>query len=112
MALDSRISSHKSFILKVSLRLHERPDNRDIPKDYILQQQSHASANASHMTQNTYVFTEKDIPGAENRMAVFGETRSALYEAMKRDARRREQGKKWEPYVRKTVPSMYRMKRC
>ena len=58
------------------------------------------------MTQNTYVFTEKDIPGAENRMATFGETRSALYEAMKRDARRREQGKRWEPYVRKTVPSM------
>ncbi|KAJ5591896.1 uncharacterized protein N7459_002265 [Penicillium hispanicum] len=89
---------------KVSLRLHDRPDNRHIPKDYTLQQQTITSTNASHMTQNTYVFTEKDIPGAENRMAVFGETRSALYEAMKRDARRREQGKKWEPYVRKTVP--------
>lgn len=94
------------FHLKVSLRLHERPENSDIPKDYTLQQQS-AAANASHMTQNTYIFTEKDIPGAENRMAVFGETRSALYETMKRDARRREQGKRWEPYVRKTVPSTY-----
>lgn len=62
------------------------------------------------MTQNTYIFTEKDIPGAENRMAVFGETRSALYETMKRDARRREQGKRWEPYVRKTVPSVYIIK--
>jgi len=92
----------------VSLRLHDRPDNREIPKDYTLQQQTVTSTNASHMTQNTYVFTEKDIPGAENRMATFGETRSALYEAMKRDARRREQGKRWEPYVRKTVPSMLR----
>ncbi|KAJ5222878.1 uncharacterized protein N7469_009118 [Penicillium citrinum] len=91
-------------IKRVSLRLHDRPDNREIPKDYTLQQQTVTSTNASHMTQNTYVFTEKDIPGAENRMATFGETRSALYEAMKRDARRREQGKRWEPYVRKTVP--------
>lgn len=92
--------------MQVSLRLHERPDNKEIPKDYTLQRQTVTSTNASHMTQNTYVFTEKDVPGAENRMASFGETRSALYEAMKREARRREQGKKWEPYVRKTVPSM------
>lgn len=88
------------------MRLHERPDNHDIPKDYTLQQQTLLTENASHMTQNTYLFTEKDVPGAERGMAVFGETRSALYEAMKRDARRKEQGKKWEPYVRKTVPSM------
>ncbi|CAI7678925.1 hypothetical protein N7509_004077 [Penicillium cosmopolitanum] len=91
-------------IKRVSLRLHDRPDNREIPKDYTLQQQTVTSTNASHMTQNTYVFTEKDIPGVENRMATFGETRSALYEAQKRDARRREQGKRWEPYVRKTIP--------
>ena len=90
---------------QVSLRLHKREGNEDIPKDYTLQKQS-MSTNAAHMTQNTFVFTEKDIPGAENRLASFGEKRSALYEAMKRDARRRQQGKKWEPYVRKTVPSV------
>ncbi|KAJ5528190.1 hypothetical protein N7504_011324 [Penicillium tannophilum] len=99
-----RIEGDPSDLKRVSLRLHERPDNKDIPKDYTLQRQTVTSTNASHMTQNTYVFTEKDVPGAENRMASFGETRSALYEAMKREARRREQGKKWEPYVRKTVP--------
>ncbi|KAJ5899963.1 transcription initiation factor iif beta subunit [Penicillium taxi] len=99
-----RVEGELNDIKRVSLRIHARPDNEDIPKDYILQQQTVNSTNASHMTQNTYLFTEKDVPGAENRMAVFGETRSALYEAMKRDARRREQGKKWEPYVRKTVP--------
>jgi len=87
------------------LRIHPRDGNEDIPKDYTLQKQS-MSTNAAHMTKNTFVFTEKDIPGAENRLASFGEKRSALYEAMKRDARRRQQGKKWEPYVRKTVPSM------
>ncbi|KAJ5765724.1 hypothetical protein N7520_005283 [Penicillium odoratum] len=99
-----RIEGDPSDLKRVSLRLHDRPDNKDIPKDYTLQRQTVTSTNASHMTQNTYVFTEKDVPGAENRMASFGETRSALYEAMKREARRREQGKKWEPYVRKTVP--------
>ncbi|KAJ5085279.1 hypothetical protein N7532_010050 [Penicillium argentinense] len=91
-------------IKRVSLRLHQRPDNHEIPKDYTLQQTTITTTNASHMTQNTYCFTEKDIPGAENRMATFGETRSALYEAQKRETRRREQGKRWEPYVRKTIP--------
>ncbi|KAJ5114452.1 hypothetical protein NUU61_000211 [Penicillium alfredii] len=99
-----RIEGEPGDLKRVSLRLHERPDNREIPKDYTLQQQTTLSDNATHMTGNTYVFTEKDIPGAENRMATFGETRSALYEAMKRDARRRERGGKWEPYVRKTIP--------
>lgn len=44
----------------------------------------------------------------ENRLATIGETRSALYESMKRDARKKDRKKKWEPYVRKTVPSMFR----
>lgn len=38
-------------------------------------------------------------------MVVFGEARSSLYEAMKRDARKKDRKKKWEPYIRKTVPS-------
>ncbi|KAJ5355064.1 uncharacterized protein N7496_012276 [Penicillium cataractarum] len=98
-----RIEGEPGDLKRVSLRIHKREGNEDIPKDYTLQKQS-MSTNAAHMTQNTFVFTEKDIPGAENRLASFGEKRSALYEAMKRDARRRQQGKKWEPYVRKTVP--------
>lgn len=93
--------------LQVSLRLNEREDNREIPKDYILQRQTINNENISHSTQNTYVFTEKDVPGGDNRMVVFGEARSALYESMKRDARKKERKKKWEPYVRRTVPSMH-----
>ncbi|CAL5867273.1 uncharacterized protein PFLUO_LOCUS1488 [Penicillium psychrofluorescens] len=100
-----RIEGEPGDLKRVSLRLHDRPDNRDIPKDYTLQQQTITAENKSHLTSNTYVFTEKDIPGADtNNAAVFGEARSALYEAMKREARRRERNKKWEPYVRKTVP--------
>ena len=40
-------------------------------------------------------------------MITFGEARSALYESMKREAKKKERKKKWEPYVRKTVPSMF-----
>lgn len=88
------------------MRINERDDNHDIPKDYTLQRQTLPAGAASHSTQNTYVFTEKDIPGAENRLATFGEARSALYESMKRESRKKDHKKKWEPYVRKTVPSM------
>ncbi|OJJ84672.1 transcription factor IIF subunit TFG2 [Aspergillus glaucus CBS 516.65] len=98
-----RIEGEPNDIKRVSLRINEREDNRDIPKDYTLQRQT-MLAGATHSTQNTYVFTEKDIPGVENRLATFGETRSALYEAMKREARKKDLKKKWEPYVRKTVP--------
>lgn len=89
------------------MRIHDRPDNREIPKDYTLQQQTITSENTSHITPNTYIFTEKDIAAGDSRVAVFGEARSALYEAMKRDARKRDRRKKWEPYVRKTIPSTY-----
>ncbi|RDW81660.1 transcription factor IIF subunit TFG2 [Aspergillus mulundensis] len=89
---------------RVSLRLNETEETRDIPKDYVLARQTVNAENLLHMTQNTYLFTEKDIPGYENRMITFGETRSALYESMKREARRKERKNKWEPYVRKTIP--------
>ncbi|KAL3465273.1 transcription initiation factor IIF, beta subunit-domain-containing protein [Aspergillus heterothallicus] len=99
-----RIEGELNDIKRVSLRINEREDNREIPKDYILKRQTINSDNLTHMTQNTFLFTEKDIPGHENRMGTFGEARSALYESMKRDARKKERKKKWEPYVRKTVP--------
>ena len=90
------------------MRINEREENHDIPKDYLLQRQTvNTEQVSSHSTQNTYLFTEKDIPGHENRMITFGEARSALYESMKREAKKKERKKKWEPYVRKTVPSMF-----
>ncbi|KAF9894629.1 hypothetical protein FE257_006517 [Aspergillus nanangensis] len=99
-----RIEGPPNDIKRVSLRINDRPDNQDLPKDYLLQRQTINNENISHSTQNTYVFTEKEIPGHENRMVVFGEARSALYESMKRDLRKKERKKKWEPYVRKTIP--------
>ncbi|KAJ5367098.1 Transcription initiation factor IIF beta subunit [Penicillium brevicompactum] len=100
-----RVEGPPEDIKRVSLRLHDRPDNKDVPKDYVLSKQvADPSGAGSHHTHNTFLFTEKDIPGVENRMASFGETRSVLYESQKREAKRREQGKRWEPYVRKTIP--------
>jgi transcription initiation factor TFIIF subunit beta len=32
--------------------------------------------------------------------------RSYLYEQMKRNAKKQEKRKKWEPYTRKSIPSM------
>ncbi|PYI03863.1 transcription initiation factor IIF, beta subunit [Aspergillus sclerotiicarbonarius CBS 121057] len=99
-----RIEGTPNDIKRVSLRLNGRDDNHEIPKDYLLQRQTITAENVSHLTQNTYLFTERDIPGHENRMVVFGEARSALYESMKREMKKKERKKKWEPYVRKTVP--------
>jgi transcription initiation factor TFIIF subunit beta len=85
----------------------ERPDVKDIPRDYILKRQNVNQANTSFAVQNSYIFTEKEVPGHKNRVDVlFGEARSALYESMKREARKKtHKHKKWEPYVRKTVAS-------
>jgi transcription initiation factor TFIIF subunit beta len=91
----------------VSLRLDAQPENQDLPKDYVLKRQNVNADNTSFAVQNSYVFTERDIPGHKNRLDVlFGEARSALYESMKREAKKKAQKKKWEPYVRKTIPSM------
>lgn len=89
------------------MRLNEHPGNKDIPKDYILKRQNVNADNTSYAVQNSYIFTEKDLPGYKNRVDVlFGEARSMLYESMKREARKKPHKKKWEPYVRKTIPSM------
>lgn len=91
----------------MSLRLDTRPENKNILKDYVLKRQNVNADNTSFAVQNSYVFTERDIPGYKNRVDVlFGEARSALYESMKREAKKKTHKKKWEPYVRKTIPSM------
>ncbi|KAJ9410022.1 hypothetical protein DTO045G8_2015 [Paecilomyces variotii] len=100
-----RVEGRPEDTKRISLRLFDRPDNKDVPKDYILKRQNVTGENTSYAVQNGYVFTEKDLPGYENRVnLVFGEARSALYEAMKREARRKDRKRRWEPYVRKTIP--------
>lgn len=96
-----------SLLPQISLRLNDHPNNKDIPKDYLLQRQNIDSNKSSFTVQNNYIFSEKDLPGHKNRVdEIFGETRSLLYESVKREARKKTFKKKWEPYVRKTIPSM------
>lgn len=86
--------------------MNEQLENKDIPKDYILKRQNVNANNASFAIQNSFIFSEKDLPGYKNRVdVVFGEARSMLYESVKREARKKSLKKKWEPYVRKTIPS-------
>jgi transcription initiation factor TFIIF subunit beta len=100
-----RVEGDPTDIKRVSLRLDAQPENQDLPKDYVLKRQNVNADNTSFAVQNSYVFTERDIPGHKNRLDVlFGEARSALYESMKREAKKKAQKKKWEPYVRKTIP--------
>lgn len=105
----SALKSHSCSLLpQISLRLNDHPNNKDIPKDYLLQRQNVDSKNSSFAVQNNYIFSEKDLPGHKNRVdEIFGETRSLLYESVKREARKKTFKKKWEPYVRKTIPSMF-----
>lgn len=61
--------------------------------------------------QNTFVFTEKDPPGYVDRGAIMfggggGQGRSYLYEQAKRETASRARRGRWEPYARRTIPSM------
>ncbi|KAL1993262.1 hypothetical protein VTN49DRAFT_3211 [Thermomyces lanuginosus] len=100
-----RVEGDAQNTKRISLRLFERPDNKNIPKDYILRRQNVNANNSSFTVQNSFIFSEKDLPGYKNRVDVlFGESRSMLYESMKREARKQSYKKKWEPYMRKTIP--------
>ncbi|KAK2758739.1 hypothetical protein FQN54_003429 [Arachnomyces sp. PD_36] len=99
-----RVEKGPTDIQRVSLRLNEQTDNRDIPKDYALKRQNVGPDQSPFMVTNTFVFTEKDLPGFKRQDDKRSYGRSYLYEQQKRDAKRRENSKKkWEPYARKTI---------
>jgi transcription initiation factor TFIIF subunit beta len=98
--------------LQISLRLDDLPQSAAVPKDYTLMRQNVNADKSPLPVSNTFVFTEKDLPGYKSRgHALFDDTRahshgrSFLYEQTKRDAKKKENKKKWEPYTRKTIPS-------
>ncbi|OKL58405.1 hypothetical protein UA08_06093 [Talaromyces atroroseus] len=100
-----RVEGEPHDIKRISLRLNGTPASQDIPKDYLLQRQNVDPKSGSFAVQNSFIFSEKDLPGHKNKIdEMFGETRSMLYESMKREARKKATKRKWEPYVRKTIP--------
>ncbi|KAK2784856.1 hypothetical protein FQN53_008189 [Emmonsiellopsis sp. PD_33] len=104
-----RVEGGPTDIKRVSLRLDDIPQTKGVPKDYTLRRQNVNADKSAFAVQNTFIFTEKDLPGYQDRTHVlFNEAqthgRSYLYEQMKRDSRKRNNRKKWEPYTRKTIP--------
>src|SRR5215471_14054906 len=88
---------------QVSLRLDDLPHNKVIPKDYNLRRQNPNPDRSRSSVQNAFIFTEKDLPGYRSRGHMpFNDNqthgRSYLYEQTKRDAKKRANRKKWEPY--------------
>ncbi|WEW59321.1 transcription initiation factor IIF, beta subunit [Emydomyces testavorans] len=104
-----RVEGAPTDIKRISLRLHDVPQNEGVPKDYNLKRQNINADRSAYTVQNTFIFTEKDLPGYKDRLHVlFDESqphgRSYVYEQMKRDSRKKTNKKKWEPYMRKTIP--------
>ncbi|KKZ63900.1 transcription initiation factor TFIIF subunit beta [[Emmonsia] crescens] len=104
-----RVEGGPTDIKRVSMRLNDMPQMKGVPKDYNLRRQNINPDKSAFAVQNTFIFTEKDLPGYRDRTHIlFNEAqphgRSYLYEQTKRDSRKRTTRKKWEPYTRKTIP--------
>jgi transcription initiation factor TFIIF subunit beta len=91
--------------------------NENVPKEYNMQ-------ITNQKSQNTYVFTEKDLPGfhykskGQNRQSADsgsqpfsqGIPRVHLPDRFKNGASRIDKGRRGQPYYRKAVPSMCKVK--
>lgn len=99
--------------------LHDIDQTKGVPKEYNLFSLSLQSNNSAERIPNTFVFTEKDLPGYRApQNALFseefqGQGRSHLYEEAKRDAKKKENhAKRWSPYIRKAIPSKTESQAC
>lgn len=100
------------MFVQISLRLNPDAHAPDTPRDYLLRRHNLDPDGTAFPVQNTFVFTEKDLPNHANRadvmfqeMELYGR-RSFLYEQMKREERKKEKPKKWVYNPRKAIPSM------
>ena len=95
---------------QVSLRLSPLPLFEKQPKEYNLLP-SRRETLLPRRPRNAFVFSEKDMPGYKKRhVGPYDEEgsnyhgRSYLYEKNKRDSKRKESKKRFEPYTRKPIP--------
>ncbi len=95
---------------QVSLRLNPLPRFEKQPKEYNLLP-SRRETLLPKRPKNAFVFSEKDMPGYkrkplgprdEEESSYHG--RSYLYEKNKRDSKKKENKKRFEPYTRKPIP--------
>ena len=86
--------------------------NRDVPKEYIMQVTNIAPGN-------TFIFTEKDLPGYGGRIKASGRhvqgngslpfskvaPRPVYYDRGKLGQSKIDKNKEWQPYYRRAIPS-------
>ncbi|KAL9121820.1 MAG: hypothetical protein Q9187_001627 [Circinaria calcarea] len=107
-----RVEGHLGDVKRMSLLLSpEVPINEAIPKEYNLQ-------ITNRSPTNTYVFSEKDLPGYSNRTkgnprqnhdnASLPQSQVAprpqFQDRSKQASSRFDKSRKWEPYYRKAIP--------
>lgn len=95
---------------QVSLKLNPLPQFEKQPKEYNLLP-SRREKLLPNRPRNAFVFSEKDLPGYKKRPIGPGggedsnyHGRSYLYEKNKRDSKRKESKKRFEPYTRRPIP--------
>jgi len=89
--------------LKVSLKLHNLPQFKLHPKEYTLAPSNHDRARVRR-PGSAFIFSEKDLPGYKGRPGNPLQGRSYLYEKARRDAKRKENKRRLEPYTRRPIP--------
>lgn len=93
---------------KLRMSLTDVPANKDLPKDFEM--------NVTNMAvENTYIFTEKDLPGFETKPKPDGpeiparliyQQRREREAAAKKAAGQNPDGR-FQPYARKSIPSTF-----
>lgn len=101
-----------NVMFQISLKLHDLPQFKSHAKEYTLLPSSHDRARVKK-PGSAFVFSEKDLPGykarsfATNEVDEYGnptQGRSFLYEKARRDAKKKENKGKFEPYSRRPIP--------
>lgn len=92
------------------MKLNPLPQFQMQPKEYNLLPSRKESMQPKR-PRNAFVFSEKDMPGFKRRAIGLRDeeggnyhSRSYLYEKNKRDSKRKESKKRFEPYVRRPIP--------
>lgn len=97
-------------LVQISLKLDSLPQFEKQAKEYQLLP-SRREKLLGRRPRNAFVFTEKDLPGYKRRDANRDNSevsnfhsRSYLYEKNKRDVKKKMSKKRFEPYIRRTLP--------
>lgn len=87
---------------KLRLTLSDHPVNKDLPREYDM--------NVTNMSvQNTFIFTEKDMPGYEEAEKRNGPPIPSRILAQRRQNNDKSKSERYTPYARKGIPKLTAM---